>query len=76
MPLGWGDSQDHPRNEGQMEEFARKNKRGPAPSNPSEATLQIIEMFSEMPSFTGLQGFETGLGGFKVITQDQVLAEQ
>ena len=38
----------------------RKTGGGPAPSNPSEATLKIIEMFSETPSFTGLQGFETG----------------
>ena len=32
----------------------------PAPSNPSETTLKITEMFSETPSFNGLQGFETG----------------
>lgn len=38
----------------------KKTGGGPAPSNPSEATLKIIEMFSETPSFTGLQGFETG----------------
>ena len=38
----------------------KKTGGGPAPSNPNEATLKIIEMFSETPSFTGLQGFETG----------------
>jgi len=38
----------------------KKTDRGPAPSNPSGATMKIIEMFHEPPSFTGLQGFETG----------------
>ena len=38
----------------------KKTGGGPAPSNPSEATLKIIELFSETPFFTGLQGFETG----------------
>ena len=37
----------------------KKTGRGPALSNPLEATLKIIEMFSDTPSFTGLQGFET-----------------
>jgi len=49
-----------------VEEYAqqrtnsKKNKRGSAPSNPSEATLKITELFSQTLSFTGLQGFETG----------------
>ena len=63
---------DYTRNQGQMEEPAiqstakrvrkeqKKTGGGPAPPNPSEATLKIIEIFSETPSFTGLQGFETG----------------
>ena len=38
----------------------KKTGGGPAPPNPSEATLKIIEMFGDTPSFTGLQGFETG----------------
>ena len=38
----------------------RKTGGGPAPTNPTEATLKIIDMFSETPLFTGLQGFETG----------------
>ena len=37
----------------------QKTGRGPAPPNLSEATLKIIEMFSETLSFTGLRGFET-----------------
>ena len=38
----------------------KKTGGGPAPPNPSEATLKIIEMICKTPSFTGLQGFETG----------------
>ena len=38
----------------------KKTGGGLAPPNPSEATLKIIDMFCETPSFTGLQGFETG----------------
>ena len=38
----------------------KKTGGGPARPKPSEATLKIIEIFSETPSFTGLQGFETG----------------
>ncbi|KAL9976976.1 hypothetical protein ACROYT_G014327 [Oculina patagonica] len=44
--------------------FKKEQKKmggGPAPSNPTEVTLKIIDMFSETPSFTGLQGFETDL---------------
>ena len=37
----------------------KKTGGGPAPPNPSEATLKIIKMFRETPSFTGLLGFET-----------------
>ena len=43
--------------------FTKEQKKtggGPAPPNPSEATLKVLEMFSETPPFTGLQGFETG----------------
>ena len=38
----------------------KKIDRRPARSNPLEATLKIIEIFSKTPSFTGLEGFETG----------------
>ena len=47
----------------EFSDFKKEQKKtggGPAPSNPSEATLKIIEMFSETPSLTGLQDFETG----------------
>ena len=37
-----------------------KTGGGPAPKPPSLATEKIIEIFKETPSFTGLQGFETG----------------
>ena len=67
---------DYTRNQGQTEEpliqsaakkefsgFRKEQKKtggGPTPPKPSEATLKIIEIFSETPFFTGLQGFETG----------------
>ena len=38
----------------------RKTGGGPAPQNPSQASLKIMNLFSDQPSFTGLQGFETG----------------
>jgi molecular chaperone DnaK (HSP70) len=38
----------------------KKTGGGPAPKPPSAATTKIIDMFKETPSFTGLQGFETG----------------
>ena len=38
----------------------KKTSRGREPSSPPEATLKIIEMLSEAPSFTGLKSFETG----------------
>ena len=37
-----------------------KTGGGPAPRMPTFATLKIIEMFKESPSFVGLEGFETG----------------
>ena len=39
----------------------RKTGGGPAPPSPSEASLKIMNMFGDQPSFTGLQGFETGM---------------
>ena len=38
----------------------QKTGGGPAPKSPSLATEKIIELFKEAPSFTGLEGFETG----------------
>lgn len=39
----------------------QKNTIGePAPSQPLETTLKIIDIFCQLMSFTGLQGFETG----------------
>ena len=40
----------------------KKTGGGPAPKAPSAATAKIIELFKETPSFTGLEGFETGAG--------------
>ena len=43
--------------------FKREHKKtggGPAPPAPTEASLKIINLFQDTPSFTGLQGFETG----------------
>ena len=37
----------------------QKTGGGPGPKLPSVATVKIIEMFKEAPSFTGLEGFET-----------------
>ena len=36
-----------------------KTGGGPAPRMPSFATVKIIEMFKESPSFASLEGFET-----------------
>jgi len=45
--------------------FTKERKKtggGPAPKAPSAATAKMIELFKETPSFTGLEGFETGAG--------------
>ena len=38
----------------------RKTGGGPAPQTPRKPVKKIINMFCDTPSFTGLQGFETG----------------
>ena len=40
----------------------QKTGGGPGPKSPSVATVKIIEMFKEAPSFTGLECFETTAG--------------
>lgn len=57
----WKNLQSHAKRE--FSSFKSEQNRtggGPAPPNPAEASLKIINMFSDTPSFTGLQGFETG----------------
>ena len=38
----------------------KKTGGGPAPPNPSEASVKIISMFQDTPSFAGIQGFIDG----------------
>lgn len=57
----WKNLQSHAKREfSSFKSEQKKTGGGPAPPNPSEASLKIINMFSDTPSFTGLQGFETG----------------
>lgn len=57
----WKNLQSHAKREfSSFKSEEKKTGGGPAPPNPSEASLKIINMFSDTPSFTGLQGFETG----------------
>ncbi|XP_066026245.1 nuclear apoptosis-inducing factor 1-like [Pocillopora verrucosa] len=58
----WKNLQSHAKREfSSFKSEQKKTGGGPAPPNPSEASLKIINMFSDTPSFTGLQGFETVL---------------
>ena len=57
----WKNLQSHAKREfSSFKSEQKKTGGGPAPPNPSEASLKIINMFSDTPSFTGLHGFETG----------------
>ena len=38
----------------------RKTGGGPPPKLPSKGTDKILELLKDTPSFSGLQGFETG----------------
>ncbi|XP_066022518.1 nuclear apoptosis-inducing factor 1-like [Pocillopora verrucosa] len=59
----WKNLQSHAKREfSSFKSEQKKTGGGPAPPNPSEASLKIINMFSDTPSFTGLQGFETDCG--------------
>ena len=47
----------------EFSEFHRETTKtggGPRPKRPSDATEKIISMFEDTPSFSGLQGFDSG----------------
>ena len=47
---------------------SRRTGGGPPPKKPNQATEKIISLFEEDPSFSGLQGFDSGeiLAYFKI----------
>ena len=58
----WTNLQRTAKNE--LSKFRKEQRRtggGPPPKKPSPSTDKIWELLSETPSFSGLQGFETGL---------------
>ena len=42
---------------------SKKTGDGPPPKQPSQSSEQIIEIFEDIPAFSGLRGFETGGDG-------------
>ena len=46
----------------EFSELSKEQKKtggGPAPKMPSALTAEVIDIFKETPSFTGLEGFES-----------------